>query len=603
MKVNFADRRERLSNLTRGLPISTDLPLFKEVPVDLTLFHILKSAVSTFLAASLVAWRGEGVDPKRNLLLEDALGELTRIPNRTPNGSVMAQRENTFEFNLVHRYVSKILRRLKIDDRIEALHLPLIVRLVDGRPDQAVDSRPYATAKLHTDVWNGEPPTALSVFIPTLGDIKEAGVEFFEPDEEEMKKMMRAYSDYNAGAHLLERSYRYDCRWRPGYIYFVDPLLLHRTMKRGGGIRVSIDFRLIPAEKVPSDFLHEDSGVQSNWGRNFISPSEWHAVGEEAAIVPQEAFDDAVRFSSGVRRLRPVNYATFFSRVLFSGKRTGFLRLEEAERYERDGYLVVENVFAPEECDRINAIYHRYASWDFKGIMNLERGGVVEHIDFADDWEIIQRRKVKADDADAVWRMVSDPRMTEMLETLQKAEVVHLQSMLLFKEAGSPYAAQSWNPHQDNAYPEADAGLYITGNIAFADQDEENGCMRIYPGTHRLGTLRPKELVTSFREIPGGRPGHPVEIPEEYNKPVTLYLKKGSALFLNGDVIHDSYPNRSRDRSRPMLLVPYGTRGISKCKGIRGRGFQAGAIARRMEASLRGGHPSWKDAVIPLDQI
>lgn len=259
--------------------------------------------------------------------------------------------------------------------------------------------------------------------------------------------------------------------------------------------------------------------------------------------------------------------------------------------YRENGYIVVEDLFSSEECEAVLGIYKRYAKPDFRGIMNLERG-TVEYKETVDGKEVAERLTVDEEDTSAVWRMVSNSRVVKILDVLQGAEAVHLQSMLLFKEAGSPYAKQAWNPHQDNAYPQADYGMYITGNIAFADQDPSNGGMYIYPGSH-LEPILPNVPVKSFNEKPGSNPGHCVEVPPQYGA-VDLCLKKGAVLFLHGNAIHASYQNNS-NRSRPMLLVPYGTRGISRAKQ-----FISGAVARRMEASLRRGHRSWKEAFLAL---
>ena len=125
------------------------------------------------------------------------------------------------------------------------------------------------------------------------------------------------------------------------------------------------------------------------------------------------------------------------------------------------------------------------------------------------------------------------------------------------------YAHKEWNPNKDNAYPRAPWGMYLTGNIPFADQDKENGCMYIYPGSH-LENLLPAEFFKSFLEEPGKNPGHDVSksLPSDYTK-VDLPMKKGSLLILHGNVVHGSYPNRS-NRDRPMILIPYGTKGISQ---------------------------------------
>jgi len=227
------------------------------------------------------------------------------------------------------------------------------------------------------------------------------------------------------------------------------------------------------------------------------------------------------------------------------------LSKQQVTFYHENGYLVIENLFNSIELDQIITIYRDRANADFAGIMNLDR----------------EVPEVKA--------FVSDPRIVDILETLQDNPISLLQTMFLFKEAGSMYASQAWNPHQDNAYPQARYGAYLTGNIFFTDQDPENGGLYIYPGSHKEGLL-PCRPVKSFHEKPGENPGHEVEVPPKYKK-VDLRMKQGSILMLHGCVIHGSYPNLSRTRSRPMLLVPYITRGEE---------FIPGKVGKRTEFPL-----------------
>lgn len=228
------------------------------------------------------------------------------------------------------------------------------------------------------------------------------------------------------------------------------------------------------------------------------------------------------------------------------------LTAEQVAAYDDDGYLVVDGVFTEAQCAAALALFEPHAPPDFGGIMNLDRT------------------------VQAVRDICADPAVVGMLEQLQRAEVSLLQSMFLFKRAGSPYAAQAWSPHQDNAYPQAEVGAYLTANIAYTDQDVENGCMFIYPGSHREGLL-PFRPAKSFHEEFGARPGHVVEVPSGYH-PVDLPLKRGSVVFLHGCVIHGSHPNTSVSRSRPMLLIPYITAGKS---------FIPGKVAQRKEIAVR----------------
>ena len=229
--------------------------------------------------------------------------------------------------------------------------------------------------------------------------------------------------------------------------------------------------------------------------------------------------------------------------------------------YRRNGYLVVPDVLTESQCDRINAIFEKHAkdnnNTSFAGIMNLDR----------------ENYRIR--------HLICYYKIVLILDTLQGAEVVGLQSMFLFKKGNTEYASQAWNPHQDNAYPRAPWGMYLTGNIPFADQDGENGCMFIYPGSH-MENLLEAEFFKSFHEEPGRNPGHDVSknLPSEYER-IDLHIKKGSLLVLHGNVVHGSYPNRS-NRDRPMLLTPYGTKGISQHPN-----FIPGTTGKREEFSLR----------------
>ena len=232
---------------------------------------------------------------------------------------------------------------------------------------------------------------------------------------------------------------------------------------------------------------------------------------------------------------------------------SGFvLNQDQVNFYNQNGYLVVEGVFSKEECAAMLREFEQYADADFSAIMNLDRR------------------------VPAIRDTMRKRRIVEILEQLQGREIVGLMSQVLFKHVSSKYASQAWNPHQDNVYPQARSGAYITINIFLENADRENGCMYIYPGSHKEGLL-PSEPTMSYREKQGTNPGNTVEVPERYTKQ-DLVIKKGDMLILNGDVVHGSYPNVSPTRSRPLFSVSY----ISK-----GEPFIPGRNANRMEIPLR----------------
>ena len=119
------------------------------------------------------------------------------------------------------------------------------------------------------------------------------------------------------------------------------------------------------------------------------------------------------------------------------------LNEEQVQFYDDNGYLVVEELLPSDECDRMMTIFEEYADEDSAAILNLDRS------------EPEMRALMKRD------------AIVSRLEQLQRMEVVGLMSQMLFKKARSRYAVQAWHPHQDNSYPRAEYGAYVTTNIFF----------------------------------------------------------------------------------------------------------------------------------------
>lgn len=251
---------------------------------------------------------------------------------------------------------------------------------------------------------------------------------------------------------------------------------------------------------------------------------------------------------------------------------------EQIQFYHDNGFVAV-NILSDGECDKAVEVFDYYRSrigdLEYKGIMNLDRPEYCQrHYGVREDWVHMYVKQM----------LIKHPAVVTGLEILQGRDfgcVVNVQSMFLFKKAGSPYSKQSWNPHQDNVYPRTEQGAYITANLVFSDQDPENGGMCVYPGSHKEALLEAR-FVQSFRETPGQNPGHDLSenpiFKEKYaRKGVDLLIKKGCVLFLDGHCIHDSYKNKS-NRDRPMLLIPYLTNGYR---------FEPGKTGERTELPIR----------------
>jgi ectoine hydroxylase-related dioxygenase (phytanoyl-CoA dioxygenase family) len=81
--------------------------------------------------------------------------------------------------------------------------------------------------------------------------------------------------------------------------------------------------------------------------------------------------------------------------------------------------------------------------------------------------------------------------------------------------------------------------------------DDENGCLRVVPGSHTWPLLCLTEADTeiSFTDVT-------VSLPEGVEA-MPVAMQPGDVLFFNGQIVHGSLPNTSQDRFRRALIGHY----------------------------------------------
>ena len=210
--------------------------------------------------------------------------------------------------------------------------------------------------------------------------------------------------------------------------------------------------------------------------------------------------------------------------------------------YEKNGYVVVRGLFSPEET----AVYREH----FMALRaeGLKPGDMVA--DTQKPADPLQKfpRMIHMHRWDKVsLRWLLDKRIGECLTAFLETAPLAVQTMLYFKPAG----ARGQALHQDNFYLQAKPGTCMAAWLALDACDEENGCMRVVPGSHEWPILCTTEADTSasFTNVT-------VPIPAGMNA-VPVTMDAGDVLFFNGSLVHGSYPNTSEGRFRRALIGHY----------------------------------------------
>lgn len=221
---------------------------------------------------------------------------------------------------------------------------------------------------------------------------------------------------------------------------------------------------------------------------------------------------------------------------------TELITKEHYDRFHTEGYVIVPRLFSPEE---VSAYRDHYMTLREQGTYPGDSAGV--ELASTDPLKKYPRmiHMHRWDPLSLKWMI--DSRLAACMSSLLGKDPFAVQTMLYFKPPG----ARGQALHQDQHYLQVQPGTCVAAWLALDPCDEVNGCMQVVPGTQDLPLLCTTKADTtqSFTDVT-------VPLPEGMS-PVPVKMEEGDVLFFNGQLIHGSYPNTTKDRFRRALIGHY----------------------------------------------
>ena len=141
-------------------------------------------------------------------------------------------------------------------------------------------------------------------------------------------------------------------------------------------------------------------------------------------------------------------------------------------------------------------------------------------------------------------RALLDDGFLDVVEAILGPDIVLHHTKLFQKppEKGSPFPV-----HQDWGYFPTEKDTMIAGIIHVSEATDAMGCLRVYPGSHRLG------------RVPGTLGQEESEFLAKYplEKATPLEARPGDAVFFHYFALHGSMPNRSKKVRKTVLAQLY----------------------------------------------
>ncbi len=255
----------------------------------------------------------------------------------------------------------------------------------------------------------------------------------------------------------------------------------------------------------------------------------------------------------------------------------------QIEQFQRDGYLVVENVLSANELEALNVEFNGWV--DGSREQTAAYGETLDHRprfdvggDHSAEHPSLRRVASPTEISPAYLQVATDSRMTDMVHALIGAGGVRLHHSKINSKLPGTETQVKW--HQDFLFTPHSNDDLVTALLMVGEVTAENGPLQVIPGSHR------QPLYSHWQ---GGRFTGSVDdevVSRECQSPVECVGPAGSVCFMHTRLLHASAPNASTLPRTLFITVyaaedalPYGENPLpSQHQGMLLRGNESGEV-------------------------
>jgi phytanoyl-CoA hydroxylase len=216
---------------------------------------------------------------------------------------------------------------------------------------------------------------------------------------------------------------------------------------------------------------------------------------------------------------------------------------EIAEFFQQNGYYLAKGIYSPGEVTELETDFDRIVRQltdSGEEVAVRWQGAIMDKI-APKDSVFVHTHNVQI--YSAAWhRAFLQARFLEISQAILNSPDVILHHSKLFQkpaEKGAPFPM-----HQDYSYFPTVKDNMMAGSIMITEATDDMGCLRVYPGSHKLGRLKESNGQTDTEVLKD----YPLE------KSTPIEAKPGDVVFFHYLTLHGSMPNRSQ-KTRKSVLV------------------------------------------------
>ena len=231
---------------------------------------------------------------------------------------------------------------------------------------------------------------------------------------------------------------------------------------------------------------------------------------------------------------------------------------EQRASYDDRGYVIVPNLLTPSEIAGLRA-----ALVDLlKEAEGLTTSNDRFFVVVGDDGQRhVTRVRHPNGYHDAFRELISNPNLLDLVETLIGPDIQFVNSKINLKPPRNESFAYPW--HQEWPFNPHTNFDQLTVTIPLEDTTEQNGCLRVIPGSHKDGPV-PHEYGRYFGV-------KSEELVKDCSRHVSLVVPAGGVTAHHCCLLHSSTPNFST-ASRDVIFLDYRSADNVQLHGAAGPG-------------------------------
>ena len=216
------------------------------------------------------------------------------------------------------------------------------------------------------------------------------------------------------------------------------------------------------------------------------------------------------------------------------------LAAEDVDRYHKDGYVIIRNLFSTAEVDVLRTAIETDPLVAKNDMPMVDAAGARSKLTL---WNYAGN--------DTFGYFARGKRWVNAARRLIGAEIYHFHTKVMLKE---PFLGGTWEWHQDFGYwfqvGCLEPDKMLSAILAVDNHTRANGCMQLLSGSHRLGRLA--------HGVTGEQAGaEHVRVQGAMNRFPLVYatMSPGDVLFTHSNLLHSSAPNESPSWRRSLIVA------------------------------------------------